>query len=98
MSNDPPPPTPAPDPANEPAWDEFAGKALIASRSPWGTIAGGIIAWLVARYGLDWDSDTCNLVAGAGVVLASYGMRYIASGPITGIFKPKPTADNLPSQ
>jgi hypothetical protein len=73
-----------------PEWQVITGKALIASRTPWGTIAGGIVAWVVTRYGLNWDQSTCNLVTGLAVIAASYGMRYITSQPITGILTAKP--------
>lgn len=75
-------------------WDVFTGKALIASRSPWGTFAGAGITWLVTHYGFGWDQAMSNLLAGAAVVVASYGMRYITKEPITGILeatrKPSP--------
>lgn len=61
------------------------GKALLASKSPWGTLAGGIVAWLAAHYGLGWDQATCDLVAGAGVLVAAYLMRKITAAPISGI-------------
>ena len=78
------PPTPEDD------WEVFTGKALIASKSPWGTLAGGGIAWLATRYGFGWDQITCNLVAGVAIVLASYAMRYFTNEPITGIITAKP--------
>lgn len=63
----------------------FTGKALIASKTPWGTLAGGIVAYVAGRYGFQWDQATCDLVAGAGVLLASFVMRYISPLPVTGI-------------
>lgn len=62
-------------------------KALLASKSPAGTLASGIVAWLVPRYGLGWDQATCDLVAGAAVLAGGYAMRYITTSPISGILK-----------
>lgn len=62
------------------------GKSLIASTTPWGTIAAGVVGWLVARYGLGWSPEFQALVAGFAVVAGSYGMRWISTGPIRGIF------------
>lgn len=66
---------------------KWTGKSLAASKSPWGSLAGGIVSWLVAHYGIGWDAATCDLVAGAGVLIASYAMRMITELPITGIFR-----------
>jgi hypothetical protein len=74
---------------------KFTGSALIASRSPWGTLAGGIVTWAVARWGLGWDQSTCDLVAGAGVLVASYLMRYVTEHPITGIFRKATVAEAM---
>jgi len=89
-----PEPTPIPTPAPEPLppqLEELRGKALIASRSPWGTLAGGVIGWIVARYGLDLDTDTSSMIAGLAVLAAAYAMRYITNQPITGVLDEKPT-------
>lgn len=66
---------------------KFTGQALLASRSPWGTLAGGGVAWAVSHWGLGWDSGTCDLVAGAGVLVGAYIMRTITEHPITGLFR-----------
>lgn len=66
---------------------KWTGKSLAASKSPWGSLAGGVVSWLVAHYGIGWDAATCDLVAGAGVLIASYVMRAITELPITGIFR-----------
>lgn len=81
----------------------FIGKALIASKTPWGVLAGAGVSWLVAHYGLActaaaaagagcWTPDTINTVTGAatlfGAWVASYVMRYLSPLPITGILKP----------
>jgi len=91
--NDPTPiPSPPPSPAPEPLppqrpLEELRGKALIASKSPWGTLAGGVIGWIVARYGLDWDTETSGIVAGLAVLGAAYVMRYFTKEPITGVLE-----------
>ncbi len=69
--------------------EQLTGKALIASKTPWGTLAGGIVGFLVARYGLGWDQGTQTLVAGAGVLVGSYIMRWITTSPITSMIKSK---------
>lgn len=66
---------------------KWTGQSLIASRSPWGTLAGGVVGWLVTKYGLGWDQSTCDLVAGGCVLVASYAMRYVTENPITGWFR-----------
>jgi hypothetical protein len=83
--------------------DAITGKALIASKSPWGVLAGSLIAWLIAKYGLActpsmtsgcWSDSTVQLVSGVAAMgggwLASYAMRLVTQGPITGILKPTP--------
>ena len=65
--------------------EQLTAKSLAASKTPWGTLASGIIGWLVAHYGLGWDSATCDLVAGGAVLLGSYAMRYVTKSPIGGI-------------
>ncbi len=66
----------------------LTGKALLASKSPWGTLLGGLVAWLAAKEGFGWDQATCDLVAGAGVLVAAFIMRSITSAPVTGIVTP----------
>lgn len=66
---------------------KFTGQALIASKSPWGSLAGGVVAWLATKYGFGWDQATCDLVAGAGVLVGAYIMRYVTEHPITGFFR-----------
>ncbi len=76
---------------------DFAPKALLASRSPAGTLVGTVVGWAVAKYGLAcsaaaaasagcWDATTVNVVTGvlvlAGTAIGAYVMRYITSKPI----------------
>jgi hypothetical protein len=68
------------------------GKALIASRSPWGTLAVSVLAFLAARLGLGWDTDTCTLIAGVGVIAGGYLMRAVTAAPIRGLFAASATS------
>ena len=70
---------------------QLTPKALIASKSPAGTLAAGVVAWLVSHYGLGWDQATCDLVAGLAVLAGGYAMRYITASPIGGIITKGPT-------
>lgn len=72
---------------------KFTGQALIASKSPWGSLAGGVVAWAVTHWGLGWDQSTCDLVAGAGVLVGAYAMRYVTDHPITGLFRKATVAE-----
>ncbi len=74
---------------------KFTGQALLASRSPWGTLAGGIVAWLVSHYSLGWDDATCSMVAGAGVLVGAYVMRWVTKHPITGILRAATPAETI---
>ena len=65
-------------------------KALAASKSPWGTLIVGAVAWASAHYGFGWDDTTCTLVSGVGVLIGSYAMRAITMSPIGGFFHAKP--------
>lgn len=76
------------------------GKALIASKSPWGVLLSTGATWAVTHYGLGWDQDTTAMASGGVLMAASYVMRYISSGRITGIIKPTappPTEMQTPS-
>lgn len=66
---------------------QITGKALIASKTPWGVVAAGAVAYISSRYGLGWSENVTDLVAGGFVLVASYGMRYLSSHPITSLFK-----------
>ena len=64
---------------------QFTGKALLASRSPWGVLVSAIIGWLVTHYGLGWSDDIVAIVDGLIILASSYGMRYITRAPITSV-------------
>lgn len=66
--------------------DAIKGKALLASKTPWGVLLAGVASWAVSHYGLGWNATTTDMMAGAGVLLGSYLMRYISPARITGIF------------
>ncbi|MDB5405410.1 MAG: hypothetical protein JWL84_322 [Rhodospirillales bacterium] len=65
-------------------------KALIASKTPWGTLLATGAAYLSAKYGLGWSESFCELIALGGMLVGSYAMRAISPGRISGLFKTKP--------
>jgi len=82
-------------------------KALIASKTPWGTSLGTVVGWLAGKYGLTctaatvaasncWTPETIDLVSGLtaliGTFIASYIMRAITTTRIGGIFSAQPSA------
>lgn len=72
---------------------QIEGKALLASKTPWGTLAATAVAYLATKYSLHWDQGTCELVAGAALLIGAYIMRAIsAGGPITSLFAKATTA------
>jgi hypothetical protein len=74
----------------------LAGKALIASRTPWGVLLAAALAWGVAKYA-SWDETMTTLVAGLGIVAGGYVMRYISPARITGILSaPVPSSVTTP--
>ena len=64
---------------------KFTGKALLASKTVWGTLATMAVSWAVTKYGLNWDAETSAEVSGALVMLATTLLRCISDGPITGV-------------
>lgn len=80
--------------------DFLLGKSLIASKTPWGVLAGSGIGFLATHYGLAcaansvatncWTPEDINLAGGfaamAGAFIGSYIMRYVTSAPISGLF------------
>lgn len=63
----------------------LTGKALIASKTVWGTLAAMLVSWAVTRWGLGWDADTCAEVSGVLVMAATAGLRAITKAPVTGV-------------
>ncbi len=68
--------------------ESLEGKALLASRSPWGTLFAGIVGLIIARYGLHLDDASVSLISGFCVLIGSYIMRTLTRAPITGIVRP----------
>lgn len=66
--------------------EQFTGKALLASKSPWGTLLAGAVTWLAGRYGLGWPPEVCALLGGAGVLAGAFVMRAVTKSPISGLF------------
>lgn len=66
------------------------GKALIASKTVWGTAATMAISWGASRYGLGWDAETCALISFVLTSAATGLLRTITSGPVTGIIAAEP--------
>ena len=62
--------------------EALTGKALIASKTVWGNAISTLIAWVVSRYGLGWDPNTCALISGLVLLAASAIIRSISAGPI----------------
>ncbi len=65
-------------------------KPLLASKTPWGTLAAGVIAWVSSRYGFGFDETTCGLLSGMAVLLGSYAMRAVTKQPIAGVLTTPP--------
>jgi hypothetical protein len=65
--------------------EQLTGKALLYSRTVWGTPIVMLITWGASRYGLGWDVETCSAVAGAITWCAVVALRYVTRAPIAGI-------------
>lgn len=63
----------------------LTSKALIYSKSVWGNAIALIVSWMVTKYGLGWDGDTCALVTGLIVMGVTVGLRMVTSQPIDGV-------------
>ena len=61
------------------------GKALLASKTVWGTAITMAVTWGVSRYGLGWSPDVCAQVAGALTMVATVVLRSLTKTPVTGI-------------
>ena len=64
---------------------QLESKPLLASKTPWGTLAAGVIAWISSRYGFGFDETTCGLLSGVAVLIGSYVMRALTKQPIAGV-------------
>jgi len=75
----------------------LTGKALIASKTIWGTLATMGISWTVTKYGLGWSDQTDAYVSGLLVMAATAALRDITMTPITGWFTKAPVSVATPS-
>lgn len=66
--------------------EQIEGKPLAATKTPLGTFVVPVVVWVATKYGLGWDQTTCDLVAGALVLIGTYVMRYVTTSPISGLF------------
>lgn len=71
---------------------QLTGKALAASRSPWGVFLALLISWIGAKYGFhlekvmistDPDVSLAQIIDAGCVILGSYVMRYVTTSPIS---------------
>ena len=69
---------------------QLESKPLLASKTPWGTLGAGAVAWVSSRYGFGFDETTCGLVSGAAVLLGSYVLRALTKQPIAGVLTTPP--------
>ena len=72
------------DPALASKW---TGKALLQSKTLWGSLLVIIVTAAAKRYALGWDANTVDVVAGAIDFAIFAGLRKISDGPITGWFR-----------
>lgn len=74
---------------------QLESKPLLASKTPWGTLAAGVLAWVSSRYGFGFDETTCGLLSGVAVLIGSYAMRALIKQPIAGVLT-SPLAEPAP--
>lgn len=87
---------------------KWTGKAIVWSKSPWGTLLSGVIGMFATKYGLAcipdvaiskacWTPEFIATVSGfaglGGAWVGAYIMRCVTSLPITGVVKPATVAD-----
>lgn len=65
--------------------DSLVGKSLVASKSPWGTLAAGIVSYAASKYGFGWPPELSAAIGGAGVLLGGFVMRAMTRQPITSV-------------
>jgi hypothetical protein len=76
---------------------KFEGKALVASKTLWGTLIGMGVSWLVTKYALNWDATTSAYVTGAITMGITGALRTVTDSPITGLLKKSPPVTTPPS-
>jgi hypothetical protein len=70
-------------------------KALVASKTVWGTILLPLLTFVSAKYGLGWDDDTCTTIAGLVVAGCAVVFRWMTKGPIGGVVSAGPEASAI---
>jgi hypothetical protein len=75
--------------------EQLTGKALVYSRTVWGTPIVMVVSWAASRYALGWDPATCSAVAGALTWAAVIALRAITKAPISGVLTPSTTGPKL---
>jgi hypothetical protein len=65
--------------------EQLTGKALVYSKTVWGTPIVMVVSWAASRYALGWDPATCSAVAGAITWGAVIVLRSITRAPIVGV-------------
>jgi hypothetical protein len=80
---------------------KWTGKALLASKTLWGSLAIIVVTAVVKRYTLGWDENTVDTVAGAIDIVCFAALRKVTEHPITGFFRaatPKEAIAALPAE
>lgn len=72
---------------------KWTGKALLASKTFWGSIGVIVLTAVVKRYSLGWDANTVDVVVGAVDLGILSLLRQMSSVPITGIFRKATVAE-----
>lgn len=66
---------------------QLKSKALISSKSVWVTMASSAVSWVVTRYALNWDADTCMVATWVVITVCAAAVRWVTAGPIGGFFR-----------
>ena len=82
-----PPNTPPARPAFPVDDTDLEGKALIASRSPWGVLAAFIVGFVITKFGFHADDQTVAIISGICVLAGGYLVRLVTHKPITGVMQ-----------
>ena len=70
--------------------ESLEGKALLKSRSPWGTLFCGIFGFVATRYGLHLGDTAVTILSGLAVLVGGFAMRVVTHQPISGLVRPGP--------
>ena len=66
---------------------QLTTKAAIASKTMWGSVASLIVSWVVTKWSLGWDPNTCALVSGIIAMGVGAVVRRITDPRVTGFLK-----------